>query len=70
MITITIFSSISFFLTIEYSLHIILEELDDIIFIERVTTQDLSNYKEINLSKLYFERITNFDSPDYEDNIF
>ena len=70
MINTTVFSSVSLCSVVSDILSNLLEDLDAIIFIINTTIQMSLPYEKINLAKLYYESITDFDNPNYEDNIF
>ena len=70
MISTTIFSSVCLFAVVEYCLFHLLSELDDEIFIKKCEQQQRFDYSIADLSHCYFSDINDFDSPDYEENIF
>lgn len=70
MITINVLSSVSLFSIVEYILFNLISDIDATIFIERVTRDLQLDYDNSDLAQCYFESITDFNNPDYEDNIF
>ena len=70
MINTTVFSSVSLCSVVSDILSNLLEDLDAIIFIIKTTIQMSLPYEKMDLAKLYYESVTDFDNPNYEDNIF